>query len=113
MQVITLADSVAQVEEPVGGDPRRGVEGHLASAVDDAPALQVCASVVLRTAVAALQSKLAVVEFLKRFGGLLARGFVCRILKSSFAGSLVCCQVLPILGVAINPLAEVAERQTR
>jgi hypothetical protein len=63
------------------------VHGPLAGVVDDAPALDVRASVDLRAAVAALQSELAVVEFLKGFGGLLAGGFVCRILERQFAGS--------------------------
>ena len=86
VQVLALAHAVAQVEEPVGGDLRRGVDGQLAGRVDDALALKVSAGVDLGTAVAALKSELAVVESCEGFGGLLAGGFGCHILGFQYAG---------------------------
>ena len=87
VQVLALADAVPQVEEPVSGDLRCGVHGPLAGVVDDEPALQVRASVDLRAAVPALESELAVVEFLEGFGGLLAAGLACHILERQLEGS--------------------------
>jgi hypothetical protein len=84
VQVLALTHAVAQVEELVGGDLSRGVDGPLAGVVDDEPPLQVRSSVDLRGAVAALQAEIAVVELLKGFGGLLAAGLACHILERQF-----------------------------
>jgi hypothetical protein len=73
----------------------------------------VVAGVDLRAAVTTLQSELAVVELLKRFGGLLAHGIASHILDRQCAGSHDRYHVLSMFGLAENPLAEVAEWQTR